>query len=130
MKSLLRIVAALAILFFGGKLIAWALLPSAKDEAKKLVAEINAKAPVPMGALATMQRAELVGKEIRLYLNLDPRAAAMLEGDQLRTGLIGDSCKNPLWVKLNKDLDATYLISVEGGGSRTVSLPRGTCKST
>ena len=131
MKSLLRIVAALLILFVGGKLIAWAMLPSAEDEARKLVAEMNAKAPVPVGSLGTLQRAELVSGEIHLHMQLEARAGQLLDGDEFRAGLLADTCKNPLWIKLNKDIGAKYLVSVEGRSEqpRTVSVPRGICKA-
>jgi|GEM_PF-4769216 len=131
MKSLIRIVAALAILVIGGKLIGWALLPSAEDRARQLVAEMNAKAPMPIGALATLQRAEFAGEEIHLHMQLDARASQLLEGDQFRADLLADTCKNPMWIKLNKDIGAKYLVSVEGGNgpARTVSVPRGICRA-
>lgn len=131
MKILFRIVAALAILFVGGKLIAWAMLPSAEEEARKLVTEMNAKAPMPIGGLGTLQRAEMAGEEIHMHLQLDARAASLLEGDEFRAGLLADTCKNPLWIKLNKDIGAKYLVSVEGRSeqARTVSVPRGVCKA-
>ena len=131
MVRVFRVLAVLAILFIGGKVIGWVLLPSASDKAKKLVTEMNAKAPIDLVPGMKITKADFMAKEMRVIIDTDPRIieAFVVGKHKIDEDMRKQACSNPLWMELTSDISIRYQLVSEGVVHHNVVVAKGSCKA-